>query len=348
MKKELLDVRMIDWWDDHWYKIRYLDEAKIEQEDYFASVTTKLGALAKPHLTRWYGDVGTREAQRIMHEAADRGTRIHWAWYFWTNGGAVVYQDRRNPAYSREEMDSIYKRYNNQVWTLEFQDEHYDFLKLVQMFYIFKPEIIESEKKVFHVEHQEAGTADNIMNLKEGEYEVAGAKPLTLPGGWYLGDLKTGKQIGKDAYMQVAAYVYCAESMGYNRFQGALIYHTSSTTKKGIEGLNVHHLVRTEIDDLYSDYRDISRVWERQFSGKKPIIRQLPCLVVREDSWTQSKDSSASGEKESQGKNSMSSSEKPKPEASPPETKSLNKTSNLSSDKPEGGADTTKTPSKKA
>ncbi len=283
MKKKAIDVKQIDWFDDHWYKVRYLNEQKMEAEEYFASVTTKLGVLAKPHLVRWYGDIGTREAQRKMREAGDRGTRIHWAWYFWMNGGAVVFQDRRNPAYDREEMDELYRRHNGEVWTLENQDEHYDFLKLVQMFNILQPNIVESEKKVFNVEHREAGTADNIFRLAEGKYEVSGKTPLKLPGGFYMGDLKTGAQVSKEHFMQISAYVHCAESMGYERFKGALIYHTSASMRSGIYGLKVHHITREEIDQYYADYRDISRVWERQCANQKPTIRQLPCLVIRDD-----------------------------------------------------------------
>ena len=44
--------------------------------------------------------------------------------------------------------------------------------------------------------------------------------------------------------------------MGYDTFAGALIYHTSASTKKGIEGLKVYYLTRDEIDKYYADFRD--------------------------------------------------------------------------------------------
>jgi hypothetical protein len=347
MKKKTLEVKMIDWFDDHWYRIRYLNEQRIEVEEYFASVTTKLGILAKPHLIRWYGDVGTQEAKRKTRAAADRGTRIHWAWYTWTQGGAVIYQNPRTPAYEREEIDEIFKRFNGNVWILENQDEHFDFLKLVQMFNILKPRIVESEVKVYNVEHKEAGTGDNIFNLEEGNYQISGSKPLHLPGGNYMGDLKTGAQVSKEHYMQIAAYVFCAESMGYDIFQGALIYHTQASIRTGIEGLKVIYIPREELFQLYEDYRDISRVWERQELGKKPIIRQMPCLVVRDDKWTQLNTSLNDKEKEQPEKPSTTQSEKPKQETSKPATGASSKTSPSSSKEPENTGDTTKTPSKK-
>lgn len=347
VKKQALEVKQISWFDNHYYRIRYLDERKVEIEEYFASVTTKLGVLAKPHLIKWYGQVGYQEARRVMREAADRGTRIHHAWYTWAMNGAVVYDDptTRNTdfGYTREEIEEIYKRFNGNVWVLENQDEHYDFLKLVQMFNILKPDVVESEKKVYNVEHKEAGTADNIFVLKEGKYEISGSTPLKLPGGIYVGDLKTGAQISQEHKMQIAAYTICLESMGYDRFQGALIYHTQSTIKSGIQGLKVIYIPREEIEQLYADYRDISRVWERQGLGKKPIIRQMPCLVVRDDKWKQSNSESATSEKESTEKPSTEQSQKPKPGTNKQGTSVSSKTSPSSSKKQGDTASTVST-----
>jgi hypothetical protein len=346
MEKTPIEVKQIDWFDDHWYRIRYLNEAKVEVEEYYASVTTKLGILAKPHLLRWYGEIGYQEARRKTREAADRGTRIHWAWYTYVQGGAVIYQNPRTPAYTREEIEEIHKRFNNNVWIVENQDEHYDFLKLVEMFKRLDPQIVESERKLFNIEHKEAGTGDNIFGLKEGKYEISGAKPLVLPAGMYLGDLKTGASVTKENLMQISAYVYCAESMGYDTFQGALIYHTQSRIKTGIPGLSVTYLTRDEIEQHYSDFRDISRVWERQ-STSKPIIRQLPCLVTRDNQWTLSSNSSEDKASEPTEKPSTEPSSQPKPETSKPETGASNKTSDSSSKPQESIKDKSKTPSKK-
>ncbi len=347
MKKIAIEVKQIDWFDDHWYRIRYLNELKTEIEEYFASVTTKLGCLAKPHLIKWHGDIGGEAARKKTREAADRGTRIHWAWYTYVQSGAVIYQDRRTPAYTREETEEIYKKYEGNIWTIENQDEHWDFLKLVEMFKRLDPQIVESEKIVFNIADKEAGTADNIFNLKEGSYEISGRVPLKLPAGNYLGDLKTGAAVTKEAKMQISAYVYCAESMGYDTFTGALIYHTQAKTKSGIPGLGVTYLTRDEIAQHYSDFRDISRVWERQHTSK-PIIRQLPCLVTRDNKWTQSNTSSSDKVKEQTEKTSTPPSEPLKAEASKPATGASSKTSPSSSDTPENTAtNTLKKPSKK-
>jgi len=247
---------------------------------HFASVTTKLGALNKGFLLKWFADLGWFEAKRRVREAADRGTRIHFAWYTVCTGGAIVYQNPHDPAYTPKELVEIHQKYDGKVWTLQNQEEHYDFLKLVQMKEILNPEILESEKKVYNIEHQEAGTADNILRIKEGEYPISGKTPLKLPSGLFMFDAKSGNYVGVDNFMQVSAYVHCAESMGYERFTGALIAHTAAQMKNGIEGFKVYYLTREEIDQYYQDYRDIARVWVRQNKDSKPTIRQLPCLVA--------------------------------------------------------------------
>ena len=163
----------------------------------------------------------------------------------------------------------------------------------------------------------------------------------------YVGDLKTGASVTNENLMQISAYVYCVESMGYNAFQGALIYHTQARTKSGIEGLSVTYLNRDEIEQHYADYRDVSRVWERQGKSKKPIIRQLPCLVTRDKEWTQSKDSSTDKASEQTEKLSTKESGQPKAEASKPEIGASSKTSPSSSESPDATKTSTKTSSKK-
>ena len=279
MEKQTIEVKQIDWFDDHFYKIRYLNEAKVEVETYFPSITTKLGAISKPQLLRWYGDLGTVEAKRRTQEAGERGSRIHWAWYYFTTGGAVVYQPPKAPLYSTEEMAEIYKRFNNQVFVLQNQDEMFDFLKMQRFHEIIKPEEMQSEIKVFNVEHNEAGTADNIFILKEGEYEISGREKLKLEAGLYIFDLKTGRSINEEHFMQVSAYLMCAESMGMGQFKGCLIGHTQAQIRTGIEGFKTYFWNREKALFYYEGYRDIARVWERNFGTKKPVIRQLPALV---------------------------------------------------------------------
>ena len=38
-----------------------------------------------------------------------------------------------------------------------------------------------------------------------------------------------------------------------------------------------------EINQYYQDYRDIAKVWDRNFGNEKPTIRQIPGIITLQD-----------------------------------------------------------------
>lgn len=268
-------IKAITWFDDRFYKTTKEDGSV----DYIPSVTTKLGALSKPFLTRWYGQLGTREAELRRDEAADKGTRLHHAWYTYMSGGAVIYDNPKVPVYTKEEIEGLYKVYNNQVMVLTRQDEMYNAMKLQKFVDIVKPKVVANEVILYDLDCRDAGTADNIFDIKTGKYPINGSKLVELPEGRYIFDLKSGASIGKEARMQVATYAKMAEKGNFGRIRGTLIGHTQSKTKTGIEGFSVSYQNEEEIEQEYQDYRDIAKVWERNFGNLKPTIREIPSLI---------------------------------------------------------------------
>ena len=63
--------KMISYFSEHWYQL---------DNEYYPSVTTILSIIDKPELRKWVGELGSREANFQMHEAQDKGKRIHHAW----------------------------------------------------------------------------------------------------------------------------------------------------------------------------------------------------------------------------------------------------------------------------
>ena len=287
VKKETVDVRMFSWFDDHFYKVRYINEAKVEVEEYFASVTTKLGALDEPFLRRWYGQVGLEEALRVMREAGDRGSRIHWAWQVFNEGGAIIYNPDKAAPYNKEELDELWKYYNGNCVVIKNQDEQLQLSKLQRWIQAVEPKQISCEMIVYDIEEKDAGTLDNLMFIEAGDYMIAGSKPLKFPEGWYIIDLKTGNNVSDKARMQVSRYGRMVEKMPIVRddkpvvIEGALIIHTSASTRTGIEGLTTIYVPREEMVELNKDYLDIAKVWNRQCQSQKPKIFQLPALIVK-------------------------------------------------------------------
>ena len=169
------EIKMVEWFDQHWYKINYMNESDKEVIDYLPSVTTKLRVVAKPFLAYWRGDIGNREADMRVFEASERGIRIHHAWYTMTTGGAVIYQPVQRPNYTQSDIDNLTSEYAGNLAIVRYQDEMYDLFKLSKWLEIVKPKIIASELINYSLKNKDAGTADNLFFIEEGEYLINGA-----------------------------------------------------------------------------------------------------------------------------------------------------------------------------
>jgi len=273
----MTEVKMVEWFNDHWYKI-----TKDGKSDYYPSVTTKLGIVAKPFLAKWRGDIGNREADMRLFEAQERGTRIHAAWEILTLGGLVVFNPPKRPLFIPEQIEEYKKKYNGLVEVVKYQEEMLQLSKLQKFLEIVKPLIQSSELTVYSDSNRDAGTVDNVMDIKSGEYPVNGKIPLRIPspGGRYIVDLKTGNSLDDNAFMQTAAYARCYEEMGLGTISGTLILHTGSSLKTGIAGLGVHLRTIDQVNQDYKDFRNVSSLWERKHKDDKPDTFEIPALIT--------------------------------------------------------------------
>lgn len=271
---------MIEWFDSHFYKIKYQLDGAADVVEYLPSVTTKLNIIAKPFLAQWRGDIGNREADMRVFESSERGVRIHHAWYTLTTGGVVLYQPFQHPNYTLEEIEQIKEANLGNVAIVKFQDEMYDVYKLSKWLKVVKPTILHSEKIVYSVNNRDAGTVDNIFGIEEGDYEINGKKPIHIPKGIYVVDLKSGKVVDDNAFMQTAVYAACAEEMGLGEINGTLILHTGSSMKTGIEGLATLYRSKEEMGKDYQDYRLAAALWERKNADMKPKVFEFPSLLT--------------------------------------------------------------------
>lgn len=266
---------LVEYYDEHWYKIE--KDGKIY---WCPSVTTKLGVLDKPGLDRWRADVGWREAELRAHEAAQRGTRIHWGKETLLKGGAIIYDPWQRPIYTPERIKELEEKYG-EVWICRNQDEMCQMEKIRKQLFLLSPDILAVELKVFDLDHRDAGTIDAVYSIQDGSYEVAGRIPLHLSNGIWIEDLKTGREIYDENWLQLAAYTYMFEKKNDVQIQGAMITHLGAQTKKGIPGLNT--LVRdrrTLIEEDYPAYRHAAALWERQHKDDQPEMYQFPSLIT--------------------------------------------------------------------
>lgn len=270
------DVVLIEYFNSHYYKVT----TPAGEVRFIPSVTTKLGIIEKTNLARWRGDLGNREADARMHEAAERGTRIHFAFAVALKGGAVLYNPWQRPIYTEEGIAAIKSKYP-EVSILRSQDEMINICKLAELLKRLKPEVLEVEKTVYDLEENIAGTVDHVFGITEGEYSIAGAKPLRLPGGIYIGDLKTGNYVDDNVFRQLAPYAFCYERTHGVQVAGALVTHTGSTIKSGIPGLKVLYRPRELLfsKDLTA-YRHAAALWDADHEGEQPESFQFPSIVA--------------------------------------------------------------------
>jgi hypothetical protein len=269
-------VVLVEWFDDHWYKV-----SKDSQTHWLPSVTTKLGVVDKPGISRWRGDLGNREADLRMYEAGQRGKRLHWAREMLLTGGAVIYDPWQTPVYTDQGLIDLKEKYQGKVAILRTQDEMVQIVKLHRQLQILKPKILGVEVRVYDLQFRDAGTIDGIYEIAEGDYMVAGSRPLHLEGGIYVEDFKSGNFMDEKVWMQLAPYTKMWEDMTRKRVQGALVTHTGARTKAGVAGLTTLFRDReTLLKKDYIDYRHAAALWERDHEGDQPEQFQFPSILT--------------------------------------------------------------------
>jgi len=277
-----VEVKMVSWFNEHWYKINALIE-EILKTFWIPSVTTKLGIIDKPFLPKWRGDIGNREADMRVFEAGQRGTRIHHGFNVLVKGGSVIYNPSLNPVYKPEEILAMVKESKEDVFVCQYQDEMLQLLKLQRWMEVVNPKILFAEKTVYSLPKDggmgDAGTADLGVFIEGGTFMVNGSRGVTIPTGNYIIDLKTGNAVGDEAYYQTACYARCATEMGLGAFNRTIILHTSSRNKGGIEGLST--LLRDDSDVMadYKAYRLASDLWEIKNKGAEPRDFEFPSIL---------------------------------------------------------------------
>lgn len=268
-------VVLVEFFNAHYYKVTANGQIR-----FIPSVTTKLGIVDKPNLARWRGDLGNREADLRMYEAAQKGTRIHWAYAVMLNSGAVLYDPWQKPVYTAEGLEAIRAKYK-EVAVLRTQEEMWAIYKLAELCKRLNPKVLEVEKTVYDLDEMMAGTIDHVFSISEGDYLIAGQKPLHLPGGIYIGDLKSGNYVDDNVFRQLAPYAYCYEKQNNVKVAGALVTHTGSTIKTGIPGLKVTYRPREILfsKDLAA-YRHAAALWDADHEGESPETFVFPSLIT--------------------------------------------------------------------
>jgi hypothetical protein len=272
-----MTVKQVQWFDEHFYKIETADGT-----EFFPSPTTILNIVSNPSLASWRGDVGNFAADMKMMIAQAKGTRIHKAVETFLNGGKVIYQNPKHLCIPQEEFDALTAELRDKkipYHVLEDQQDQLEAWRFQQFFEKVKPRVIGSEQIVYSLKHKYAGTTDMIFDIDKGKYEVAGAKPLELPQGRYIADLKTGNSVSDHAIEQIAAYKYAYEEMTGQKIVGGIIVHTNNPmTTKGVQGLKTIYYNEAELKEAFDEFLITKALFDKK-NTKKPKVFDLPVIL---------------------------------------------------------------------
>jgi hypothetical protein len=274
-----MEVKQVQWFDEHFYKIE-TDKG----EEFFPSPTTILGILDKPEMDRIRADVGNMNWDYNSWVATQKGSRVHRAVEVYLNGGVIIFNDPKHPAYKQEELKEMIESLGKRpYYIIESQQEQLEAWRFQQFFEKVKPRVIGSEQIVYSFKHKYAGTTDMVFDIEGGSYEINGATPLKLKGGRYILDLKTGKNLYDDYIEQIAAYKFAYEEMmGVPIAGGLIVWTNSAATKKGVPGLKTVYFSNDELSQAYSDFLDLKKVFDneqRKGKGIKPKVFDLPAIL---------------------------------------------------------------------
>ena len=272
------EITISEYFDDRFYKIKVDDISHI-----IPSVSTKLSIEDKPFLYRYYAELGWDQARRKLHEAQDRGIRIHYAWYIYQSGGAVLYNPFNSPRFSEKEINDLKEKYQGRIAILQNQDEQVDIWKLQKFDEIVKPKYLYGEHKVYSIPRRIAGTLDGAIEIEAGEYSISGSRPLVFEKtGIWIFDLKTGNTIPNSAWPQISAYETAFREMGLGDPLGGLILHTSAKTRTGIEGFSCLKKTTEELKEPFSIFENLSKVWEVRNPNAGPRSFSFPNIITKE------------------------------------------------------------------
>lgn len=275
-------VNRVEWFDDRFYKIHLGDGTF----DYLPSVTTILEVVNKPHLANWRGQVGNEAADKKMNDAARRGSAIHHAAAILSKGGRVdwINSDLEEDSDREKLLATMRYFHGDRFYAMRCtQDVWLQVVRFAQWWNAINPTLLMSEQNLFNLDLRLAGTLDFLINVKEGEYMINGAKKLKLVGGLYIVDLKTGSQVDDNYFLQISAYTKMLPKEVQEKVVGGMIVHTNASTRTGIVGVATHLRSDVQLAEDFKDFTAAHTLWQRKNEVEKPKILELPTSLTLQE-----------------------------------------------------------------
>lgn len=289
------EIKTIEYFDKRRYRFTFLNNTRI----WITSVTTKLEEYREEGREAYREQVGTEEANRVMEEAGEWGSRVHHAAFLLATGGAVLYEP---PAYQtvgimNEEIAALIKQNNLVRQQLAVQNipfltinDQFRFLQVLRFKHwldVVKPEVLYAEAVVYALANPNdpvdpihsdiAGRLDFLFRTKEGHYSIAGEHDVYLPSGIVLPDLKSGKAWSKRFFYQMAAYRKAVKKSLGLEVESTVGIHVNAKTKTGLNTL-VHG--KEEADHDFTVWEYIAAIYDEKHKNDVPEEFEFESVIL--------------------------------------------------------------------
>lgn len=186
-------IKKVEVDDSHYYYVQ--DDKGVW--NFYPSVTKILSVLPKPGLTKWIGNLGNTEAEKIVNQAAKRGTMIHAAC----------------EALLSQQKIKLHEAFPDRI-------DQKCIVAFIDWFNEYKPEI----KSIDHLE----------MVVASNRYKFAGTLDIFcyIDGKPFIIDIKTSNSVHDSHRLQLMAYRYAFYEMTGIKANVAIL-HLNYRTKKG-------------------------------------------------------------------------------------------------------------------
>ena len=224
--------------------------------EYYPSITYVLQYYPKgKYFEDWLKQMGNN-ADYIMRKAAEEGTQVHNMIEDYLNGKELNFLSNNNiPLYDVE------------IWKM--------FLKFVEFWEEYKPQLIGAEIHLFSDEYKVAGTCDLVC-----EIEIDGKKEL-----WII-DYKTSNNLHTTYDFQLAAYNKCYEEcFGIKPDRCGILWLKSSKRKAAKDkiqgkGWELFESSRTQEENL-NIFKTIKTIFNLENPNHAPSFTEFKTTVKK-------------------------------------------------------------------
>jgi hypothetical protein len=225
----------------------------LRNSEYYPSITYVLQYYPKgKHFEDWLKQVGNN-ADYIVRKSADDGTKVHNMIESYLNGEELNFLSSKGQP-----------QYETEIWQM--------FLKFVEFWETFKPELIEAETHLFSDKLKIAGTCDLICKINDQLWVI---------------DYKTSNHLHTIYEFQLAAYDTCYEEcFGVKPDRRGILWLKSAKRKPAKDkmqgkGWEIVESSRSQEENL-SLFKTVKTIFDLENPNHAPSFTEFKTIVKRE------------------------------------------------------------------